>query len=152
MTNSNAVPPDTSIPKRPRIRGRERLNLIGDLAAGLLTGTQLAEKYDRHATQISEFKTRNADEIQAVRDAGGNLLAALWAAQKEQRIAELQRDIEAVADALDDEDVPPDAALLRAKHSALRQIAEELGQLTVKVDTTQQVTYRLEGVNTDDLR
>lgn len=126
-------------------RGWVKTRLIRDLATGEKTQVQLAQEYGCVQSSISEFATRNAEAIAAVRSKVEDEWAALWVADRFNRVAEMQSDIEDIGST-------SDAQLLRVKHAALRQIAEELGQLKTTVDLAGKVTYVIEGINPEVLR
>lgn len=123
-------------------RGHVRLALIRDLAGGEHTGAKLAKKYGVCAQAISEFKRRHEAAIAEVRGKLDDEFAGLWVARKAARLAEYENDllciqeaIELAAEAAGDDAPPPvPADLLRAKHRALRAVAEELGQLPTRMD------------------
>jgi hypothetical protein len=121
-------------------RGWRRTALIRDLAAGEATQVELAVKYGVTQPSVSAFRDRHEREIDAVRTQLDDKWAALWAADKFNRVAELQSDIETITG----ED---DEKLLRVKHAALRQIAEELGQLKQVVEVGGSVTYTITGLD-----
>lgn len=121
-------------------RGWRRSALIRDLAAGDQTQVQLAVKYGVTQPAVSAFRDRHEREIDAVRTQLDDKWAALWVADKFNRVAELQSDVETITG----ED---DEKLLRVKHAALRQIAEELGQLKQVVEVGGSVTYTITGLD-----
>lgn len=126
-------------------RGWQRASLIRDLATEEQTQVQLAAKYGVGQPTVSEFASRHRDEIAGVRARIEDKWAALWAADKFNRVAELQADVEDIGEDADEK-------LLRVKHAALRQIAEELGQLKQVVEVGGTVTYTITGLNPDVLR
>lgn len=132
----------------PLERGWVKYKLIRELATNVKTQAQLAEEYGVSDVSISKFKTRHLTEVNEVTAQLEDEFAALWLANKASRIAELQADIDNIGDSLD-----PD--LLKAKHAAIRNAAEELGQLpsryNVQVNNAP-VTYRIDGVDMDQLR
>lgn len=128
-------------------RGWARAALIRDLATGEKNQVQLAQKYGVVQSSISEFADRHRDEIASVRSKIEDEWAALWVAEKFNRVAELQSDIEEISK------LPlPDKDLLRVKHAALRQIAEELGQLKTHVEVGGKITYTITGIDPEVLR
>lgn len=147
MSNPRATPPPPGggPNRKPPIRGHKKLNLLRDLAAGDLTYDELAVKYERHRTQIHNFAhtAANAAAIAQIRAAGMEALAGLWAADKTNRVAEYQDDVERFASS-------KDPALVRLRQSALRAVAEELGQLTTRIEGTHTV-YEFRGVDPADL-
>lgn len=132
----------------PLERGWVKYKLIRELAQGIKSQAKLAEEYGVNVGSIAKFKTRHQTEIDETAAGFEDEFAALWVAQKAQRLAELQSDIDAI-----DSDADPDR--LKIKHAALKQVAEELGQLpsrmAVNVNTAP-VTYKIEGVDMDKLR
>lgn len=149
MTNENPVLPDPTAPRKPRIRGRLALAILVDLAAGDLTFRELAEKYDRHTTDLHAFahKPENEDAVRAMRAQAGDRLAGLWISRKENRVAELQASYERLTADLGD---ARDPAAERAAQAALRAVAEELGQLTQKIEGAFTV-FEVAGVDMDKL-
>lgn len=134
-------------------RGWRRARLIRALAVGEKSQVQLADEFGVTQSSISSFLKRHAGEVATLQEKLNDEWAALWVADKYNRVAELQSDIEDVTEqaakvgikAFDTE------RLLRIKHTALRQIAEELGQLKVSVELGGKVTYVIEGINPDVL-
>lgn len=164
MTNPDAIQPDpASGGSAPRITGWRRLQLIRDLAVSDETQEQIALRIGRSRTTVAQFAGRHRAEIEAIRKADGDALAALWIAQKASRVAEYQADAERLAQELErpvetpddlDDDRPRGAdspALVRARALVLRSVAEELGQLTQKVDTTSVVQYHIVGIDPEAL-
>lgn len=162
---SDRMPPGRH--RRPLSRGHIKWKLIQELARQDKTQRALAREYDVAHSSITEFKQRHAAEIAEVRADLENEFAGLWIAQKTQRLAEYQTDAEEIGDARvqaivgHDEDGEPitaekvDAALIRAKHAALRAAAEELGQIPAKVNITIDpvtVRYEVVGVSPEDLK
>lgn len=134
------------------LRGREKLNLIRDLADGKWTQEQLATRYERSQPAISSFAKRNAEDIAALRDNVEAELQSFWIARKKDRIAQYQgynEQLTDLAELVDDEKVP---AVLKTAMTALRSVAEELGHLTPK-DTGEatKIDVRIVGVDGDAL-
>src|SRR5258708_33543241 len=120
------------------IRGYRKREVIRDLAMCVANQTELAEKYSVTPQAMSHFNRDFAPEIEAVRN---DLLSdvhdettGLWIADKVNRIAEYQQDVDDINDllatALDDR-------LLKIKHNALKSVAEELGALPTRGAPTQ---------------
>jgi hypothetical protein len=78
---------DMATSETPDIRGVLRAELIRDLALGELTHDQLAEKYDRVTQAISNFASRNKDEIRRAKQAQSDEYQSLGYAEKGERIA-----------------------------------------------------------------
>lgn len=136
-----------------------------------LTNSQLAKKYEVSAAAITNFIKRNAEEIAAVAADADNQYAGLLIAQKDYRLRLLEQIIEQAgipvpkvtpagkivhrwnAETNEDEEVME--IDVRAQMTALKQAAEELGQLPTKValsgslDTT--TVYKIVNVTDDDL-
>lgn len=139
--------PEGSRRAYPLERAHVRWKLIRELAGSGKTQTQLAEEYGVSTTAISQFKARHLTAIEEQARDQENAFSSLWVAEKGARLAELQDDIEQLADlATDGEDL--DA--FKIKHAALMQVAKELGQIPssagVKVDLPP-VTFKIEGVD-----
>lgn len=130
-------------------RGWARSALIVELAKAEKTQVQLAQEFGVVQSAVSMFADRHREEIAAHRANIENELYGLWIADKRNRVAEYQSDVEAINDALENE---TDEKLLRAKLAVMRQVAEELGQLKTQVDLAGKLTYVIEGVNMDALR
>lgn len=133
------------MPRGDLERGWAQARLIRDLATAEKTQVELAAEYGVGQSAISLFGTRHAGEISALKARIEDEWAALWAADKFNRVAELQSDIEDIGKGADEK-------LLRVKHAALRQIAEELGQLKTTVEVGGKVTYVIEGIDASVLR
>lgn len=129
-------------------RGRHKLTLIRDLAAGEETQTQLAGKYGVTQGAISQFASRHAVEIERVVGKLDDEFAGLWIANKAARIAEYQQMVadidEIVAESTVDGRINiVDADVLRTKLATLRQVAEELGQLPARVTVKHEGAVKL---------
>lgn len=163
-----------------KLRGQVAYGLVRDLAAGTESQARLAKKYDVDVTTIRAFKQRNAERIAAVAADLDDVMAGLWVAHKQRRIAEYEQDIELLNDSIEaqeryiadlaakveageienatklaraDRDL---GAMLKRKHAAVRSIAEELGQLpnrmTLQVEGGETaVRHEIVGVNPDDV-
>jgi len=135
------------------LRGRTALALIKELALGVASERELAEQFGVSGPAINGFKRSHAEQIRAARLDIENEFTALWIASKAARLAELQDDIERINDALDMVAPEQRPRLYAEKRYALRNAAEELGQLApkaVSVGTT--VRYEIVGVDMDQLR
>lgn len=130
-------------------RGWAKSRLILDLATREHKQTDLAAKYGCTQSAISQFANKHFDEIEGRRAYLDDEWADLWIADKKNRVAEYQDDVEAINEALDTE---KDPQLLRAKLAIMRQVAEELGQLKSQVELSGALTYVVEGVNLDALK
>lgn len=129
-----------------KLPAHQKLDLLHDLALGDLSFAKLGEKYDRPTTWVFEFakKAPNEEAVRRIREAGMDRMAGLWVASKQNRVAALQADAEEFADS-------DDPQFRRLRQTALRGVAEELGQLKQVIDATQHVTIHLVGDGADDL-
>jgi len=159
--------------------------LCNQLAEGKITRTRLAEMYGVSIPSISSFAKKHAERIEALRQDASRAVAEIWIADKAARLTVLRDVIESLAAAaprrgLVDRvtDLPwesegvdpielrdqvlreitedlPDEKLIKRLMEALKQAAEELGQLPTRmtVQTTgSTVNYNIEGVDMDALR
>lgn len=127
--------------------------LLHELARGEKQRIQLAEEYGVVPSAITNFAHRHAAELEQIRRDLDNEFAGLWIAQKAARLAEYEQDVNRINDTLDDEE-RPDTNLMRTKQAALRQVAEELGQIPSKVNLSVEpvtVRYEVVGVETEEL-
>jgi hypothetical protein len=135
------------------LRGRTALALVRELALGVASERELAEQFGVSGPAIHQFKRTHAEQIESARLDIENEFSVLWIANKAARLAELQEDVEQINEALDQVTTTARPRLYAAKRAALRQAAEELGQLapkSVNVGTT--VCYEIVGVDLDQLR
>lgn len=143
--------------RRPLNRGWAKVKLIRELAQMEKTQTQLAAEYGVTQGAISQFANKHKAEIDAVKADIENELAGLWIAEKKNRIAEYQADVElltaSVGDELTEGKEASEAFLLRIKASLLKSVADELGDIPAKVNVnvTQKITYSVEGVDLANL-
>lgn len=134
------------------LRGPTRVSLIYDLALDAFSERGLAERYGVSQPSIHEFKVKYGAEIAHAREDIQNELAVLWIANKVNRLAELEDDVDQINKALENASVDNMPRLMMAKHRAIRNAAEELGQLAPRaVDATIRVQYEITGVNMNAL-
>lgn len=129
----------------PGLGGYRKLQLIRLLASGTKTQDELAEQFDVTQGAIAQFKKRN---LAAIEDVKANLedeFAGLWIAHKKHRIAELENIVEKMRAATD-------AKSANIHLRALKQAAEELGQLKVNIEIGGHIEYSVEGVDPDELK
>lgn len=148
MTNTEIA----TKPKPDRTRKLEtlpphiRLSLMRRIAGGE-TQAALAVEFGCTPQSVSQFKQRHADQISEMAADLDNKFAGLWIARKENRLDAIEqviRDIEEHPNAKHHE-------WLKTKLIALRNAAEELGQLPPKqVTTVIPVMHVVQGVNLDD--
>lgn len=133
-----------------KIRGRVLLHVLRDIASGELTQREIAGKYGVSQPSIHRISQTHADDIQRIRDSEMDALAGLWIARREERVAEIQQTVDDIDQALADI-LPEDRApLVRVRLAALRQAAEDLGQLRDATPGTR-VEVRIVGAETDSL-
>jgi hypothetical protein len=155
---------------------RTRIALIRDLAEGKASPAKLAEKYNCSREAVRDFKDRHKADIEHAKANLEDKMLGLWVADKVNRIAEYQADIELTNGELEAAQagrlvVPnsdePDGAervedlsdvigrLLRGKHRALRSVAEERGELPSRIalhmEDAAKVHHVIEGVDLDKL-
>lgn len=157
-----AEPESTSEARPPGTHNRKlshpaiKLKLIRELALSGKTQRQLAEEYGVVESSMTEFKQRNADAVNAVREDAANEFAGIWIADKANRVMAYKEQVEFIQDRIEQglEDDP--VASLKVVQAGLKAVAEEMGQLTARVavqaDVTAKVNYRVEGVDTEALK
>lgn len=140
------------MPRVGVLRGPKRIRLINDLALDANSERELATRYGVSQPSIHEFRQRHADQILLARSTIEDYFGALWIADKVSRLAELEDDVEQINDLLDNASIEDRSKLYLAKHRALRNAAEELGQLAPRQVSAQvSVRYEIVGVNMDAL-
>jgi hypothetical protein len=133
--------------------------VIRDLADGQSLRV-LERKYGIAHTTIVAFKQKHADEIAELQEAVADEMHGLWIADKRHRVAEYQQmydDLEATVNTLLMHGTtlgPQDMAILKEKRSALRNVAEELGQLPNRNQVSvggASVVFNYPGIDPSDL-
>lgn len=154
---------------RGKLGGLKRRMVMRDLALGELSQADIARKYGVKDPSITEFKQRHAEAIEAIRREQDNEYAGILIAQKAARLAALEEIYETamqptVKVAGKDATVVRDPVTGdvvyeidgRAAMQAIKQAAEETGQLYTRVQMTGDMqtttTYRIEGVDPGDLQ
>jgi predicted transcriptional regulator len=130
-------------------RGHLRARLIREIAGRTESYAQIAHRWGVTRSAVSQFAARHALAIADARADLDDSTAHLWVTHREARLAEIQQTIEDL-DARLARDPADRAPLLRLRLQAIRQAAEETGQLrdTAPVHT---VEIRLNGVDLDQL-
>lgn len=135
-------------------RPENRLPLVRLLAGGT-PASELAAAYQVDDQTITNFARKYAIEIVRTRNAAADdAFAPLWVTDKANRVAVLQDDIDAILEREEDQEVGFDEKWTRVKHNALRQVADEMGQLPVRMISRVEgnaVVHVLEGVNLEAL-
>lgn len=163
-------------PAKPRqaIVGYIRMELLHGLVRGEKR-SDLAKRVGLTADAVAKFHRREAATIQALSEELANEFTGLWIAEKRNRLAEYQADVEKINDMLaegaqiraeyefgDDDEVKEvkitdtgATALMRTKARILHNVAEEMGQLpartNVQVLQPTQVVYHVSGVDLDKM-
>lgn len=156
-------------------RGWKRTWLLHQLARAEASNHGLARALKVDHRAVDRFAIRHKDEIESIRKRMEDEFQTLWIASKVARLAEYQQDVEDITGIIDAAFDPPESGpldptadqektqnlealpqWLRVKHAALRAAAEELGQIPNKINMTvgggQVITYRVEGVDLEQLR
>ena len=154
---------------RGKLSGRIGRQLARELALGNLSQSALAEKYGVVPSSITEFKQRRAEEIAAIAAHADDEYAGMWITKKMARLAELEKIYDTAmtptpkvagkdADQVRDPETGQAVYEIdgRAAMQALKQAAEELGQLATRVNIAGgldvRTNYTVEGVSPEDLR
>jgi hypothetical protein len=119
-----------------------RLSLMRDIAIGDKSDPQLCRTYDMTARELPAFAAMYADEIaeiaQAIAGSADAALAGLWITRRQNRLAELQSDIDDINGAIDELRADGGSliiqfamsksyqGLLRSKLGVLKAAAEEI--------------------------
>ena len=138
-------------------RGHIKLEVMRLLAKGEMTQKAIADRYGVAQPSVFEFKERYAAEIQAIRDAARDKaneeFAGLWVAEKGARISEYQHQIDRIAEKAEAADWKLSPEWIKAAQTALRSVAEELGDLQKsQVTLNGTVHYTVEGVDPEALK
>ena len=158
--------------QRSKLGGLRRNQVIRDLALSGVTQKALAEKYGVAESSMSEFASKHAEAIAAVRADADNEFAGILIAQKAARLEALQEIAEIAMTPVPKVSVKGDAAHWinpetgqietvmevdgRLAAQAMKQAAEEMGQLPTRVQISGgldvKTNYTIEGVSPDELR
>lgn len=141
---------------RNQYRGGSRSSLAPDAQFALMrevalktdTYKNLGLRYNLTPSAISEFAKRHAREIDDIREDASNIFSGLMMAKKENRIAAYEREIEMLASS----SAHDHHEWSKARMIALRNIAEEMGQLPPRQTVTvMPVVHVYEGVDMEEL-
>ena len=87
-----------SVARLPEIRGHARMSLMRDLALGEKSDPAICRTYGLRLSELPTFTAAYADEIaeiaQAIQGASDTALAGLWITRRQNRLAEMQADID----------------------------------------------------------
>lgn len=149
--DADAPEDDDSWRKQKWARGHRRLALIRTLAENNRTQDQIADEYGISQQSVSQFSIKYREQIEQQRANIDDAFAAIWIAQKQNRVVEYQQLVDDLAEKVAEGDVDP--ALLRTYATLLRSVAEEMGQLPSRAVVQigkPQTTYRL-AISADEL-
>lgn len=145
---------EAKVLKQPWARGHRKLSILRDLASQTMTQSVIAEKYGITQGAVSLFSRApaNAAAIAEMRKDLEDKFAGMWIAQKDARIAAYQQMAEDVQEALASGGM--DSALAKVHLTAIKSVAEEMGQLPNRVTVEQNVKSTIEvvGVNPEDVK
>lgn len=144
-----AIEPVTNKYKLP-VSGHRFMQLVRELAEQGKPQRLIAEAWGVSQPSISAFAQRNAHVIKQVQDDLDNEMAGLWIAEKRARLAEYEADTDAINEHMHKKGL--DDKLLGAKHRALKNAAEEMGQLPARMNVNidnRTVEYTIIGVDPD---
>lgn len=136
---------------RPWVKGK----LCRELAAEELSTNELAAKYSVDRNTIRSFAKRHARRIEEIKQNLDDEFAGQWIARKTARLDVYQNQVLRIERMLDGaEDMKPAdiTRLLRTQQTALRSVAEELGQLKQELEALGSVRFTIDGVDLDKLR
>lgn len=133
------------------LTGQQKLRLIQEIAEGTRPYRELAEEYGfTSESVVAQFKMRNKEAIARAKQGFEQRMEDLWVADKRARIATYEESIESLSQLVDELEPEKRPNAHKIIHNALRNVAEELGQLAPKeVPVAGQLTVRLEGVDTE---
>lgn len=133
------------------LSGIKRRELVRDLAEGALSTADLAVKYEITEGYVNRFAGRNREQIFSLRFDPDDEIGALWISRLAARVESLQADVEHIDELLEEGKAGrTPARLLEVKHAALRQAAEQLGQLRPDPygnGAIREIEYRVVGVD-----
>lgn len=140
---------DSDDVKSPVERAWDRRTLCRELATGEVKRAALARKYGISPAAITAFAKRHAREIDEIKASLDDEFAGLWIADKANRIAAYQADVEASAEGA----YGSHYEQIRTRTQILRAVAEELGQLPPRATVSVvPVVHIIEGVDLEALK
>lgn len=108
-------------------RGHRKLALIQALAEGKKSQKEIGLEFGISHQAVSWFKLHNRAAVEAQAKDLEDEFAAVWVAQKRNRVQEYQDALEALSEVIAQGNADP--AVVRAHAQLLRNVAEEMGQL-----------------------
>lgn len=146
------------------------------LAAEEISRSEIARRYDVTPSAVTQFANKHAEEIAAVRADMDNEFAGIAIADKKNRVSayeqlyevatkptpkvapngKLVREMVTDPETGETTEVVVHEVDVRAAAGILKNVAEEMGQLTTRTQVTGDMqtttTYRIEGVSPEELR
>ena len=122
----------------PPVRGVARTDRIRKIALGELTYQQIADEEEVSLDAITQFASRNKEEIRLAKQAlvadPNDEYAGVAIAKKLNRIADANQDLADVIKLLENADLTPTQrkGFLGLKSKLRREVAEEKGELPVR--------------------
>ncbi len=134
--------------RRGSLEPYQKLALMRELAMGEFSKLKLADRYGMTQQGVSEFARRHALEIDNIREKIADEFAGLPLARKENRLAAYEDVVQRILA----HDKGDHHEWLKAEMIALRNIAEETGQLPPRQSLViMPVQHVIEGVDIDKL-
>ncbi len=138
---------DSAAKTNYRLLPHQKLEMKRLLASGDMTRSNIARKYSVTPGYITQFADRYANEISEIKSHLEDQWAGLWIADKKNRIAAYMDEVER----MNESQYANHHEWSKARQSALRSVAEELGDLPPRQTTfVQSVVHIVEGVNIED--
>ncbi len=143
---------------------RLRNECIEMLAAGERTQAEIGRHFGVAQSVVSKFKTKHLDIIQQLQRGEIERMQLLWVSDKARRVASYQTEIEHLDELIEDMrderivdeyGTPVDSdslvKLYKRRDSALRAVAEELGELPARIiiSSNKGAKLEIEGVGAD---
>jgi hypothetical protein len=144
--------------QREIIRGHVKRAVLIDLAAGDLSLAAIGAKYGVSGQAILHHRDANLEEIAEIKahitEGVRKEVAGLWIADKSARIAAYEYQMDLLAEQLEDGSLEPSdfRGAMKVQQQALRNVAEELGDLKVQVEQGGELRFTVRGVDIEDLK
>lgn len=138
------------------MRGHKLQQALRLLAQGDMSHEKIAERFGVTRRRISQINAEHRERVEEIRADIENEFAGLWVADKKNRVAEYQEDLDAINEKLATfKNLNEDAqSWIRLRDKLMRAVSEELGQIPNKMSVksdNKHVRYTLEGVDPEDL-
>jgi transposase-like protein len=137
-------------------RTPEQRREVVRLVAGGGSNREIAARFDCAPSSVAHFRSRHAEEIQALRAklaAAADAQENLWISHRLDRLGVLQDSAEQLIEAAETASESALPEITRTLVSVLHEAAEQLGQLPARttINSTTVVNYRIEGVDLEAL-